>query len=987
MPKLSDGHILFYCRLIYKTRRKEDIKMAKNNKEEIKKLILNENPFEPLSDEKIANTLSILRETVTETRKSLHIINSRERKKKNIQDAILKMQEKNPAITISQIITNFSMQGIELSRKYTTSILADEKTSELSVETVKELVVEDLKQDFSKLVGFDYSLVKNIQQAKAAILYPPAGLPTLIVGESGTGKSLFAECMYQYALNKKVLKEDAPFVSLNCADYADNPQLLLSILYGYKKGAFTGADQNAEGMVDAAQGGVLFLDEIHRLPAKGQEMLFSILDKGKFRRLGETNVEHEASVYFIGATTENIESSLLLTFRRRIPMIIELPNLRNRSIQEKAQLVYDFLQEEANRTQCKILVKNKILSAFVLKEYQGNVGQLRSEIQVTCANAYVEKMNSDKTEIHIDFNELIYNTLFQNNQGTDNQHSRSIVFQDMLFVPHITAAKVSHTYPIFEDIYKKVELKYYELKKMGIDPGEIEKIMWTFVLNKFDLIRAEGHAENQLLSLDELKYLVGENISQTIKAFFDEITQVHAAIEINKKVLIYLAIHLSEAVKRIKYGQEIINPNLVYIKETFTHEYDLAEQLVRTIEQKENVIIPDGEIGFIAMYIKELLQITDKKNKVAIITVCHGKVASEMIAVVNQLMGVDFPIAIDMPFNTNPIEIFEKVINIAQTIKSDSGILFFVDMGSLVNVGDIVTKRTGIKTKTIDRVDLVSVMEAVRKIYIADQNAEETLDDIYYDIVSTRYSYPMLSVNESNKPSLLLCLCLTGHGVAVKIKELLIEYYPKLKIILLGIMDEDFKLQINKIKQQYHIIAAVGTINPHINGVNFIPFESGFSSDKKQFLDCLVRQYQSNTLKFFLKAELIFLDQEYADKKCLLETIGSLLFNRGYIKNEFITSLFAREEMGSTIFKNSVGIPHGLPAFVKETAIVFIRLKKPIIWDSFDHSVTMICLPAVKKDDIATINDLFFSLKNKEVVQQLNQAKDVRDFIEKLCPK
>jgi transcriptional regulator with AAA-type ATPase domain/transcriptional regulatory protein LevR len=973
--------------LIYKIRRREDTKMANNNKEEIKKLILNENPFEPLPDEKIANTLSILRETVTETRKLLNIINSRERKKKNIQDAILKMQQKNPAITISQIIVNFSMQGIELSRKYTTSILSDEKTSKLVVETVKKLEVEDPQQDFSKLVGFDYSLVKNIQQAKAAILYPPAGLPTLIVGESGTGKSLFAECMYQYALNKKVLKENAPFVSLNCADYADNPQLLLSILYGYKKGAFTGADQNAEGLVDAAQGGVLFLDEIHRLPAKGQEMLFSILDKGKFRRLGETNVEHEASVYFIGATTENIESSLLLTFRRRIPMIIELPNLRNRSIQEKAQLVYDFFQEEANRTQCKILVKNKILSAFVLKEYQGNVGQLRSEIQVTCANAYVEKMNSDKTEIHIDFNELIYNTLFQNNQGMDNQHSRSIVFQDMLFVPHITAAKVSHTYPVFEDIYKKVELKYYELKKMGIDPGEIEKIMWTFVLNKFDLIRAEGHAENQLLSLDELKYLVGENISQTIKLFFDEITQVHAAIEINKKVLIYLAIHLSEAVKRIRYGQEIINPNLVYIKETFAHEYDLAEHLVRTIEQKENVIIPDGEIGFIAMYIKELLQITDKKNKVAIITVCHGKVASEMIAVVNQLMGVDFPIAIDMPFNTNPIEIFEKVINIAQTIKSDSGILFFVDMGSLVNVGDIVTKRTRIKTRTIDRVDLVSVMEAVRKIYIADQNAEETLDDIYYDIINTRYSYPMLSVNESNKPSLLLCICLTGHGVAVKIKELLIEYYPKLKIILLGIMDEDFKLQINKIKQQYNVIAAVGTINPHINGVNFIPFESNFSSDKKQFLDCLVQQYQSNTLKSFLKAELIFLDQEYADKKCLLETIGSLLFNRGYIKNEFITSLFAREEMGSTIFKNGVGIPHGLPAFVKETAIVFIRLKKPIVWDSFDHSVTLICLPAVKKDDIAMINDLFFSLKNKEVVHQLNQAKNVHDFIEKLCLK
>ena len=73
---------------------------------------------------------------------------------------------------------------------------------------------------FDTLVGANASLKVSIQQAKAAILYPPRGLHTIIFGETGTGKSMFAECMYHFAMQSKVLKKDAPFVSFNCADYA-----------------------------------------------------------------------------------------------------------------------------------------------------------------------------------------------------------------------------------------------------------------------------------------------------------------------------------------------------------------------------------------------------------------------------------------------------------------------------------------------------------------------------------------------------------------------------------------------------------------------------------------------------------------------------------------------------------------------------------------------------------------------------------------------
>ena len=83
-----------------------------------------------------------------------------------------------------------------------------------------------------------------------------------------------ASLIYEYAIHKKVIDESAPFVTFNCADYANNPELLSANLFGYKKGAFTGAEKDTIGLIEAADGGYLFLDEVHRLSPEGQEKLF-----------------------------------------------------------------------------------------------------------------------------------------------------------------------------------------------------------------------------------------------------------------------------------------------------------------------------------------------------------------------------------------------------------------------------------------------------------------------------------------------------------------------------------------------------------------------------------------------------------------------------------------------------------------------------------------------------------------------------------------
>ena len=179
-----------------------------------------------------------------------------------------------------------------------------------------------------------------------------------------------------------------PYVEFNCADYAENPQLLAAQLFGYVSGAFTGAVGSREGLISTADGGIFFLDEVHRMPPDGQEMLFQLIDKGTYRPVGDKQVK-KANVMIIAATTEDIEQSLLTTFRRRIPMVIHMPSLEDRAPEEKLALISLFFQVEASRIRKDILVDGSALRQLLGTRYAGNIGELRSSIQVSCARAYL----------------------------------------------------------------------------------------------------------------------------------------------------------------------------------------------------------------------------------------------------------------------------------------------------------------------------------------------------------------------------------------------------------------------------------------------------------------------------------------------------------------------------------------------------------------------------------------------------------------------
>lgn len=949
-----------------------------NLKEKLLNIINTENKKNPISDIKLSKMLSTSRESITILRKEINIGNSRERRKPYLENHIQKIMENNSTINVTDLTKQLMGYGFDISRHAIESILNDTKIEDEKVVTKVEFEVDP----FQSLIGYDGSLKNCIIQSKSAILYPPFGLSTIICGESGVGKTQFAECMYNFAKKKSKMPGNVPFVVFNCADYADTPQLLLSLLYGSKKGSFTGAENDTVGIVEHANNGILFLDEIHRLPPKGQEILFSILDRGKFRRLGETSEEREVNLMFIGATTEDIESSLLLTFRRRIAMIISIPPLYKRAFTEKIQLIYFFFQQECNRINSKIYIDSKVTDILTLSRFNGNIGELKSKIQVICARAFMKKINRNDDIITIDNNEVMETNILEKDLLIEDISIGEIrnYTKDVLLIPFIND-KVdiiknvdNDSYSIPKDFYNQIEEKYSQLKNLNMDPAKIEEILWTFIINKFDKMEFGLNNKEKFFSLNKLGNLIDVEVIDLVKNLRSQLKKDYPSRDLNENVFNYLAIHLEETIKRVRLKQTITNINLPKIKKDFSVEYELALKFTNILEKAKKVSIPEDEIGFIAMYINASINDKLKQKKVGVILLSHGKIATETINVVKQLLNVNFPVALDMPLDENPSSVYEKAIEISKIIDNGRGILFLVDMGSLINIGEIVANKLGIDTKTIDRVDLLTVMEAVSKISIG----EASLDEIYLSLIKTRYSYPLVNINKSKKPKAIIALCLTGEGTACHIQEFLEKKYKNIEVIKVGALDDKITTKIAKHQEKYNIIAIVGTINPDIEDITFIPYNPELLSNGISYLDLMLNNEKANKLENIIEDDLILFEPDVTNKKDLIEIMCSLLINKGYVKKEFFKSVFNREDIVPTYLKGGIAIPHGEHFFVLNSSMVIVKLKNPIDWGI--GSVDIICLVALKVDDKKIVKDFLKLLLNLDYIKKLKSATSAADL-------
>ena len=203
-------------------------------------------------------------------------------------------------------------------------------------------------------------------------------LPVLVTGESGTGKEETARAIHQASDRRK-----GPFVPINCA--ALPPSLIDSELFGYEKGAFTGAVGKKIGQLELADGGVLFLDEIGDMPLETQAHLLRFLQEGTFSRLGGTEIR-SVNARIISATHVNLELGISestfredLYYRLRV-LPLNVPPLRERG--EDIQLLADHFLEKFGKAHGRqsLHLSREARAAIQVFQWPGNVRELMSAI-------------------------------------------------------------------------------------------------------------------------------------------------------------------------------------------------------------------------------------------------------------------------------------------------------------------------------------------------------------------------------------------------------------------------------------------------------------------------------------------------------------------------------------------------------------------------------------------------------------------------------
>lgn len=623
---------------------------------------------------------------------------------------------------------------------------------------------------FSKFIGYNGSMEQVIEKCKAAVNYPVNGLTMIICGASGVGKSYLASLIHQYAVESGAVEKNAPFVVLNCADYANNSELLSSVLFGHVKGAFTGANEEKQGLLAEADGGYLFLDEVHNLSAENQEKLFLFIDSQKYRMLGDSKNWQTAKVRLLFATTEDIHSTLLATFRRRIPFEIQIPDFLERSYGERFLLVSSFFQNEAEILKKNICVDSEYFRRMLNLHEEGNIGAVKSKIKVLCAQAYSQQ-REEELRITTPGKETSDSFHFYWNRPEKKKWMSSYqIFSNITgcFVPGMNYSKIEEVLELFlQTITRRLEENKKENNFCEIPPFRHYEEKCRNSINK--ILKSYGYRLNEL-EIDEFYKMV-------IAVLFDE-TFFGAAFKISGY----------EKKKYRKY-EVMISRILDAVLEDYN---DNVREFLQTI---------------LTVWLSDKVKV---KSKINALILMHGEhSASSMASLANEMIGDYVYEAFDMPIQVHTEDLIVKVNDYVRDIETNEGLVLLVDMGSLERMYDKISRNVDGDLVIVNNVSTAFALELGFSLFDKADIYRITQMDMSQFNMKMQY-YKGLS----QKPNIIVS-CISGEGIAVEIKEILSRYVNTDEIDILTMDYSELKKQLNRgAAEDFHNTIVVFTTTP-----------------------------------------------------------------------------------------------------------------------------------------------------------------------------
>lgn len=687
--------------------------------------------------------------------------------------------------------------------------------------------------DFEELIGHDNSLRSVVEHCKAAVSYPNNGLPILIHGATGTGKSMIASLMYKYAVNQKIIDSKKKFVAVNCSEYANNPELLLSNLFGHVKGAFTGAESDHQGLLEIADGGLLFLDEVHCLKAECQEKLFFFMDKGIFHKMGDNEKWLTSNIRLVFATTEDPQAVLLKTLLRRIPITVTVPSLEERPLVEKRKLIASIFMKESLRLKRKIEISNLVFQTLMDYKFVGNVGEMKNVIKATCANAFLNtsKNHQDVLAIHV---HNLPDYIFKPLTSVQTKIDKSSV--NMLPIEQLEADYYSNSSLLH--FYEKVLTEFKKYIHNEIDYSvfitKYIEILQTYIDYAVYRSRYSSNVNDEyvLKIMDKIYSIVMNKYSfkvpnNDIKIYSQIISDYTKSIMDSR---IWYSSHYSQVAEMLEVLQS-----------KYPREYTIAKEIMDNIQINLDI---DLDKMFLSMLVISVITFEKRSTFGSVgVILCHGySTASSLAATVNRMLNEYIFDGIDMQIDISIDKIAMMVDEYLKQREYIEELILLVDMGSLEEIYMRIKPLAKCNIALMNNVSTRMGLEVGMAIQ-QGKSVREIVDDAkrHFEL-RTHY------IEGREKTEAIVSVCATGFGSAKKISELLdssLQRKAPIKIIPY----EYHLLAENGIKDsiftKYDVKLIIGTLDPKVAGVPFIPVEDLIVNEGLEILNEVVSKHLS----------------------------------------------------------------------------------------------------------------------------------------------
>ncbi len=532
------------------------------------------------------------------------------------------------------------------------------------------------------MIGYHDSLSELVDKCKASIAYPPNGLPTLLHGPTGSGKSFIASLMYEYGVNRKYIEENKQFIHVNCSEYANNPELLTANLFGYKKGAFTGADSDNAGLLKVADGGMLFLDEVHCLKPECQEKLFLFMDSGSYRMLGDNENLYHSHVRLVFATTEDPQKVLLKTLYRRIPIRLSVPSIEERGMNEKTALILSFLKQEGRKIKQEIRISNIAYNILMNAKYSGNVGEIKNVVQATCMNALYHQRDSEFVDINLmDLSESVIANANMDQSINFMDRQQMIALKDM---EHVHGRILQNTLlsALLENMLK---LQNNQMGMSEFLTRCMEDIDDYYAVLLFDKTSNDSVRDRFVLNMMK-KIIEMIALKYGMEFHSDEIQGLSLLIN-------DFARHKMGIMDFYEQNKDQCQDFAKIINKKYAREYSIAQEAAYNINVAIDLKMNDMLVSLLVLSMVKYHAGRDVNKRISVI-LAHGYATASSIAnAANLLLDQYVFDAIDMPLDSSTEVIISKLNEYLDKRGDYQDLVLLVDMGSLESIYEGMTHK------------------------------------------------------------------------------------------------------------------------------------------------------------------------------------------------------------------------------------------------------------------------------------------------------